>query len=111
MDNLIYFKSISINKAFNTATIVVSSAPILNKMTVIAGINVETRTQQQVTFGLLSVIDPETGKTITGDSDITKVLQQSLNTGDVLDGFKLSSNPVMDRTTGEPTDMFWVEAV
>jgi len=111
MNTSVYFKSLSINKTFNTATVVVSSTPILNKMATIAGIKVETRTQQQTTFGLLSIIDPETGKTITGDSDIAKTLQQSLNVGDVLEGFQLSINPVMDRETNEPTNMYWVEAI
>ena len=48
MNTSVYFKSLSINKTFNTATIVVSSTPILNKMATIAGIKVETRTQQQI---------------------------------------------------------------
>ena len=109
--NKVYFKSISVNKTYNTATIVVTSAPMLTKVASIAGIEVGTRVQHQVTFGLLSIIDPETGKTIAGNSKIAQQLQTSLNPGDVLDGFQMSSNPVLDRETNEPSDMYWVEAV
>jgi|TARA_R110002095_G_scaffold206530_1_gene190676 hypothetical protein len=109
--NNVYFKSISINKAFNTATLVVTSAPMETKQATIAGIDVGTRVQHQITFGLLSIIDPETGKTIAGNSKIAKQLQTTLNAGDALEGFQMSSNPVMDRETGEPTDMYWVEAI
>ena len=41
--NNVYFKSISINKAFNTATLVVTSAPMETKQATIAGIDVGTR--------------------------------------------------------------------
>ena len=109
--NNVYFKSISINKAFNTATLVVTSAPMETKVATLAGIEVGTRVQHQVTFGLLSIIDPETGKTIAGNSKIAKQLQTTLNAGDVLEGFQMSENSVIDRETGEPTDMYWVEAI
>ena len=48
---------------------------------------------------------------MAGNSELAVHLQKTLSSGDVLEGFKLSSNPVIDRETGEPTDMFWVEAV
>lgn len=111
MSNSIYFKSMSINKTFNTATIIVTSQPMQSKTTSIAGINVGVRVQHQATFGLLSLIDPETGKSMTADSTMAKQLQTALNAGDPLDGFRMSENNVMDRETNEPTDMFWVEAI
>ena len=111
MENQIYYKSISINTKFSTATIITTTSPMVSKVTAIAGIEVGVRVQHKATFGLLSIIDPKTNKSMAGNSELATHLQKTLSSGDVLEGFKLSSNPVIDRETGEATDMFWVEAV
>ena len=45
------------------------------------------------------------------DHPTIKQLQDKLNRGDKMPGFRLSDNPVMNLSTGEETDLRWVEAV
>ena len=54
--------------------------------------------------------DPETGKTMNADHATIKELQKTLNVGDEMPGFRLSTNAVIDMLTKEPTTLMWVEA-
>ena len=107
---MVYFRKVNINKVTNTATLICSDAPIEKKQATIAGIQVATRSQTNVTFGVLSLNDPETGKTMNADHATIKELQKTLNVGDAMPGFRLSTNAVMDMNTKEPTTLMWVEA-
>ena len=86
-----------------------TSTPITNKKTTLAGLNVGTRTQGNITFGQLSLIDPETNKVMNAKHPTIKALQSKLNAGDEMKGFQLSDNPVIDLNTGEETNLRWVE--
>ena len=72
---------------------------------------VGTRTSQNITFGVLSLIDPETNQVMRANHPTIKALQNKLNQGDEMQGFKLSDNPVVDLNTGEETNLRWVEQV
>jgi len=111
MANKIYFRKFNINESTGTATIIASDTPLIQNNTTLAGVNVATRTQTNITFGVLSLIDPETNKVMRADHPAIKQLQSKLNRGDEMQGFRLSDNPVINLTTGEETGMFWIEAV
>ena len=103
-----YLHKIKITNA-GKALVILSTSKLGSQITEIGGIKVGCRQQNSATFGLLSLIDPDTGVTMNGDHPVIKQLQATLKVGDVVPGFKLSSNPVLN-TEGEPTGMFWVEA-
>jgi len=107
---MVYFRKVNINKGTNTATLICTDTPIEKKQATIAGIPVATRNQTNVTFGVLSLNDPKTGQTMNADHATIKELQKTLNVGDAMPGFRLSTNAVMDMNTKEPTTLMWVEA-
>jgi len=111
MSNSVYFRKFSINENTNSVTIIASDIPLVQKQTTLAGKAVATRTQTNITFGVLSLIDPETNQVMKADHPVIAELQGKLNRGDEMKGFKLSDNPVVNLTTGEPSGMFWIEAV
>ena len=106
----VFFRKVNINSSRNMATVIVSSAPLSNKNANIAGMEVATRAQSNVVFGVLSLLDPATGTTMRADHPTIKAIQKSLNVGDELPGFRMTDNVVMDMITKEPTTMMWVEA-
>lgn len=110
MSNSIYFRRIRINKETGTATIIVSNEVLTQSKTKLAGMSVATQAQSNITFGVLSLRDPETGKVMGPKHPTIQALQSKLNVGDEMPGFKLSDNPVVDRETGEATGLYWVEA-
>tara|TARA_R100000951_G_scaffold113903_2_gene116961 strand:+ start:101 stop:436 length:336 start_codon:yes stop_codon:yes gene_type:complete len=110
MSNSIYFRRLRINEETGTATIIVSSARLTQTKSKIHGLNVATQAQSNVIFGVLSLCDPKTGKVMGASHPTIKALQSKLNVGDEMPGFQLSSNPVVNRETGEETGLFWVEA-
>ena len=111
MKNSVYFRRIRINSETGTATIIVSDAQLTQTQGKLAGMSVATQAQTNVTFGVLSLMDPKTGKVMRADHPTIQALQAKLNQGDEMPGFALSSNPVVNRETGEETGLFWVTAV
>jgi len=107
----VFFRKVNINSSRNTATVIVSSAPLSNKETSIAGMAVATRSQSNIVFGVLSLIDPDTGETMRANHPTITAIQKSCNIGDELEGFQMTDNVVKDMITGEPTTLVWVEAV
>tara|TARA_R100000231_G_scaffold76225_1_gene59355 strand:- start:81 stop:419 length:339 start_codon:yes stop_codon:yes gene_type:complete len=107
----VFFRRVRINAETGTATIICSDQPIQQKQAKLAGLSVATQAQSNVTFGVLSLRDPKTGSVIGADHPTIKHIQAELNSGDEMPGFRLSSNPVINRDTGEETGLFWVEAV
>ena len=111
MKNSVYFRRIRINAETGTATIIVSDAPLTQTQGKLAGMSVATQAQTNVTFGVLSLIDPQTGKVMRANHPTIQALQAKLNQGDEMPGFALSSNPVVNRETGEETGLLWATAV
>tara|TARA_R110000796_G_scaffold119418_1_gene233558 strand:- start:1175 stop:1504 length:330 start_codon:yes stop_codon:yes gene_type:complete len=107
----VFFRKVNINTGRNSATVIVSSSPLANKQSTIAGMAVATRTQSNIVFGVLSLIDPETNTTMKADHPTIKAIQKTLNVGDEIDGFQMTDNYVLDMVTKEPTTLVWVEAV
>lgn len=107
----VFFRKLRVNDSTGTATIIVTSAPIASKIGTLAGISVGTRTQNSITFGVLSLIDPETNLVMKANHPTITQLQKKLNAGDEMPGFKLSDNRVVDLVTGEETTLYWVEAI
>ena len=107
----VFFRKVNINKERNSATVIVSSSPLANKKSSLAGMPVATRTQSNIVFGILSLLDPETNETMKADHPTIAAIQKTLNVGDELDGFQMTDNYVKDMETGEPTTLVWVEAV
>ena len=95
----VFFRKVNINTGRNSATVIVSSSPLA------------TRTQSNIVFGVLSLIDPETNTTMKADHPTIKAIQKTLNVGDEIDGFQMTDNYVLDMVTKEPTTLVWVEAV
>lgn len=108
---MVYFRKMNINQSTGTATLIVTDAPLTNKATTLVGISVATRTQSNVVFGVLSLIDPDTGLVMKAKHPMIKELQKKLQPGMEMPGFQLSNNPVMDLATGEETTLKWAEAV
>ena len=111
MKNSVYFRRIRINPETGTATIIVSDQPLTQKQGKLAGVSVATQAQSNVTFGVLSLIDPETGKVMRADHPKMQTFQAKLNQGDEMPGFAFTSNPVVNRETGEETGLYWVALV
>lgn len=109
--NKVYFRKVNINAERNTATVIVSSAPLASKVTTILGKEVATRSQSNITFGVLSLLDPETNETMRADHATIKHIQKTCNVGQELEGFRMTDNLVLDMVTKEPTTLCWVEAV
>jgi hypothetical protein len=105
----VFFRKLRVNDSTGTATIIVTDKPISSKVGTLAGMKVGTRTQGNVTFGVLSLIDPKTNQVMRGSHPTIKALQSKLNAGDEMPGFQLSDNPVVDLKTGEETNLRWVE--
>ena len=97
---MVYFRKVNINKSTNSATIIVSDTPVEAKKATLAGINVATRSQSNIKFGVLSLIDPETNETMKANHPSIATFQK-----------QLSGNAVKDMQTGEDTTLMWVEAV
>ena len=108
---MVYFRKVNINKSTNSATIIDSDTPVEAKKATLAGINVATRSQSNIKFGVLSLIDPETNETMKANHPSIATFQKQLNVGDKMEGFQLSGNAVKDMQTGEDTTLMWVEAV
>tara|TARA_R100000742_G_C4267542_1_gene85740 strand:- start:199 stop:531 length:333 start_codon:yes stop_codon:yes gene_type:complete len=106
----VFFRKLRINENTGTATIIVTDKPISQTKREVAGMDVGIRTSSNVTFGILSLIDPETNKVMGANHPTIKSLQSKLNQGDEMPGFQLSDNPVVDLNTGEETNLRWVEA-
>ena len=106
----VFFRKLRINENTGTATIIVTAKPISSTKREIAGMQTALRTSSNVTFGVLSLIDPETNKVMGAKHPTIKALQNKLNQGDEMPGFQLSDNPVIDLNTGEETNLRWVEA-
>ena len=83
----VFFRKLRVNDSTGTATIIVTD----------------------ITFGVLSLIDPETNQVMKANHPTIKALQGKLNAGDEMKGFQLSDNPVIDLNTGEETNLRWVE--
>lgn len=110
MSNSVYFRKIRINEETQSVSIIVSSEPLQQAKGQIAGFQVGARTQQKISFGILALTDPKTGKSMNASHPTIKGLQAKLNVGDEIPGFKLSNNAVVNRETGEPLEnLFWVE--
>ena len=105
----VFFRKLRVNDSTGTATIIVTDKPISSKVGTLEGMKVGTRTQGNVTFGVLSLIDPKTNQVMRGSHPTIKALQSKLNAGDEMPGFQLSDNPVVDLKTGEETNLRWVE--
>ena len=105
----VFFRKLRVNDSTGTATIIVTDKPISSKVGTLAGMKVGTRTQGNVTFGVLSLIDPKTNQVMRGSHPTIKALQSKLNAGDEMPGFQLSDNPVVDLKTGEETNLRLVE--
>ena len=106
----VFFRKLRINENTGTATIIVTDKPISSTKREIAGMQTALRTSSNVTFGVLSLIDPETNKVMGVKHPTIKALQTKLNQGDEMPGFQLSDNAVVDLNTGEETNLRWVEA-
>jgi hypothetical protein len=72
---------------------------------------VATRSQSNIVFGVLSLIDPETNETMRADHPTIAAIQQTYDVGAELEGFQMTENYVLDMETKEPTTLVWVEAV
>ena len=106
----VFFRKLRINESTGTATIICTDKPISSTKREIAGMSMALRTSSNVTFGVLSLIDPETNKVMGAKHPTIKALQTKLNQGDEMPGFQLSNNAVVDLNTGEETNLRWVEA-
>jgi hypothetical protein len=109
---MVYFRKVNINESTGSATIIVSSAATSNKVTSLAGLNVGTRTQGNLSFGVLSLIDPDTNLVMKADHPTIKALQSKLKVGAEMPNFQLSDSKVVNLTTGEENqNLYWVEQI
>jgi len=109
---MVYFKKMNINESTGSATIIVTNAPMTQKATDLCGLPVASRTQGVLSFGVLSLLDPETNKTMGASHPTIVALTAKLNAGDEMPKFKLSDVKVVNLVTGEENEnLYWVEQV
>ena len=106
----VFFRKLRVNESTGTATIIATDKPISATKKMIGNLNVAVRSTGNVTFGILSLIDPDTNKVMRANHPTIKQLQKELNQGDEMPGFQVSDNPVVDLNTGEETNLRWIEA-
>jgi hypothetical protein len=102
----VYFRKIT------KSMIIVTDSPLETVACSIEGMAFKTRTQKQVTFGILCLVDAETGLPVREDHQDFKRLASKLlakGPGTPIPGFRFSTAPVKDKE-GKPTGMLWVEA-
>ena len=110
MSNSVFFRRFKINDTTKSAIIIVSSQPLSQTTTEIAGFAVGARNQQDIQFGILALTDPKTGESMKANHPTIKALQSKLNPGDEIPGFKISNVAVVDQETKEPLDnLYWAE--
>tara|TARA_R110000782_G_scaffold259655_1_gene350346 strand:+ start:1002 stop:1331 length:330 start_codon:yes stop_codon:yes gene_type:complete len=107
----VFFRKVNINAARNSATVIVSSSALSNKVVTWAGKTMATRSNSDISFGVLSLMDPETGETMKADHPTIKHIQKNVRVGDAMPEFQMTDNFVMDMVTKEPTTLRWVEAI
>ena len=88
--------------AEDSNTIIVKTAAIDKVTRTFNGKTATVRTQGNAKFGLLVIMDEETGETVDPRSYGFKPNQ-------VLEGIRLSDSPVLDQESGEETGLFWAE--
>ena len=97
----LFFNKHCINNKNNTYCLSVSTEPVpTNKIGTLAGLKVSTSTQSNRTMGLISIRDPKTNEVIRPNDTIAQQLIANLQVNQKLDGWKLSTNPVIDTVSG-----------
>jgi hypothetical protein len=108
----VFFRKVQINENTGTAMIRCTSAPLVHKVGKIAGIEVGSRSTQDVVWGNFSPVDPETGIVLRANSPIIQEIMKRCEPDTELVGYRFNyDNPVVDMKTGEVTQpkMYWVE--
>lgn len=107
MSEQVFFRKIT------KSMIIVTDQPLETVDCTIEGMAFKARTQKQVRFGILCLVDAKTGLPVREDHpDFTKLKDKLLKKGSgaPLPGFRFSDAPVLDKEQ-QPTGLVWVEAV
>lgn len=106
----LFFSRFNPNEETGTCTLILADGQVKSNATDIAGVKgLAISVQDPIQFGVLSIRDAATDKVIGLNHPKMKKLMSSLKKGDAMPGLRISNNPVINRTTGEPTGLFWVE--
>lgn len=106
----VYFNKIRITKN-DTVSIICTSAPIESKSTEIQGLSVSARNQAPVTFGVLSLIDDATGKSLHKDHALAKAYASKFKKNMPMPGLSFTDKPILKKDSQEETGLFWVDVV
>jgi hypothetical protein len=92
--------------------IIVTDALLSSKEATVVGFKVKVRKQNPVTFGILCLRDMDDQPLREGDPEFQKIANKllELGSGKEIKGFQFTDSPVLNKE-GNPTGMFWVEAV
>ena len=107
MSEQVFFRKIT------KSMIIVTDQPLETVACSIEGMAFKTRTQKQVRFGILCLVDPKDGSPVRESHPDFKKLKDKLlkkGAGSPLPGFRFSDAPVLDKEQ-QPTGLTWVEAV
>jgi hypothetical protein len=104
--NKVFFRKVT------KSMIIVTDDLLSSKESKLHGFTVKVRKQNPVTFGILCLRDKDDQPLREGDPEFQKITSKllELGTGHEIKGFQFSDSPVLDKE-GNPTGMFWVEAV
>jgi hypothetical protein len=104
--NKVFFRKVT------KSMIIVTDDLLSSKEATLHGFTVKVRKQNPVTFGILCLRDKDDQPLREGDPDFEKIKEKLLKSGSghPIQGFQFSDSPVLDKE-GNPTGMFWVEAV
>ena len=106
----LYFSRFNPNEETRTCTLILADGQVTANNHEIAGVKgLSISSQNNISFGVLSIREAASDKVIGMDHPKMKKLMSSLKKGDPMPGLRLSENPVINRTTGEPTGLYWVE--
>ena len=108
MKQSVFFRKVNINNDKGTATIICTDEPMTMKQGSFLGHECGTSSSKSLTFGVLSLKDPSTGKPYPADHQIYADAK-SLDQGEEIPNFRFTSNPVLNENR-EETGLYWIEA-
>jgi len=111
-ESVVYLHKVNVNKETGAVSVIVTDEPLTSQS---AGKGfkignttyVSTSRKQQVTFGVLVLKNPKTGKLLKSNANHVKLLQAKPQ-GFKIPNMEFSENPVLARDTKQPTGMMWV---
>ena len=103
----VYFNKLRITNA-GTVSLIGTSEPVAsNDATECLGLTLHSRSQSNSLFGVLSLTDETTGKSLSKDSPFVKKIVATYSQNTLLPGFVMTDKAILDKE-GNETGLYWI---